>query len=344
MKKAISCVYTLPFNIVVDKNFPPIVRLMKINDVRVRLYPPFRSSLGNWAPLPMVKMEAVPFLGNRKFKNKFDILPIPVTFFNLGSDGPGVVANIGEVIPSGVRHIPMDSIRVDILDDAGDMNIEGELYYFLCHVRSITKQWWINQATAPMFGWTRCTFGSDFYGDQLDDIFLVSKFRTPVGMEIAVTEGIWGESATLFEKGGAINAAEQLILDAYYHLSCGDIRKMVIDAASACEMSKDINLERLWMLSNENKKYSRGKVLKGYDICDHADIDARRIFGKSFKDEFPEDFLNIGFLWDARGNVSHGKPPFYSVDNKRVMLSSERAGDLMASAVRYVDWFGSACL
>src|SRR5689334_400477 len=58
----VSYLYSFPFWIVIQQNDPPEAIEFEAEDVRCRVYPPFRSGAPNFLPMPSIKATEVPFL------------------------------------------------------------------------------------------------------------------------------------------------------------------------------------------------------------------------------------------------------------------------------------------
>jgi hypothetical protein len=77
---------------------------------------------------------------------------------------------------------------------------------------------------------------------------------------------------------------------------------MILDAASACELLKDIVVEKLWSKKNKGR-YKRGRLLPDYDITEHLDIPIKSLYGRLYKEEDSVNQEFIANVWDARCNI-----------------------------------------
>ena len=125
-------------------------------------------------------------------------------------------------------------------------------------------------------------------------------------------------------------------MDAEYFASTGDFRRMVLDAAIACEIEKDKSFECLWRC-NRTGQYRRGKAQSGYELPRLLDADLERLAGKSLRVDEPEVFERIQNLWNARGNVAHGEPAQFRTTSGIEAVSSH-SRQLLDGAASCVQW------
>jgi hypothetical protein len=159
-------------------------------------------------------------------------------------------------------------------------------------------------------------------------------------MELPLTHDLWARALALTESATDPPLPKQLLLDARYFVACSDRRRFVLDAAAACEVAKEMAVERVWQTKNKGP-YRRSKVLSRYDLPKHVDESLRVICGRSLLDEQPNVFADIERLWDARGNVAHGEGAYYRTTGVRVEIDDPKALEILASAEACVRWLDS---
>jgi hypothetical protein len=192
----------------------------------------------------------------------------------------------------------------------------------------------------PLVGWQRNCFEADLFGTPTERPAGTVNSRTPFGHELPVSDLIWQSALQATAHGLKPNLHEVLIQDAHYHAATGEYRRLVLDAANACENLKERVFETLWVNTNQGA-YRRGKVLSGYDLPKHLDMDIKQLCGRSFKQEVPTAYVEVKRLWDARGNVAHGEDAFYREDNRRIDVSEQNANDLVKGAAACLEWLAA---
>lgn len=335
----------------IDTANPPQLRMAEYNGRKIRIYRPFRSAPANWIPMPPIKMDKIPFLKNHGPKNtNGSIFPPLVAIPTLAT---GSSKDFGQVLAfhedwgddfTKIGQFPMDSIR---LDELGFVEGEGAplsdsfIENILTHLRILSRQWWIGKSVDRIMGNKRVEFKCDSFGKPIqDNPWMHASNRTLSGIERLIDRGNWEKAVELTCDGCIPDMHKSLFLDAQFHLACGDISRAVFDATTACESLKDTTIEALWKKHNIGR-YKKGDVLHGYDLHKHVDQAVRALVDRSFKNEFPKDFCNIKWLWLTRGNIAHGKPPFYHDGNNRVEVDEAQVKEMLLSADQLLNWLQS---
>lgn len=326
--------------------------MARVGATELRIYPPFRSAAANAMPMPAIRASTVPFLEGRRPKHIKDsdqaTLMCLATMPQLAIPG---IQSSGNTLLWGPNWesdktpiaFPMDSLRLDLLPPAdGKRDIQPSEFVrrLMANLRSISRQWWLSASTDPMLGWVRNEFPIDRYGKPEGELYAGGQARAPRGAERPIDALVWQKALTLTEKGTDPPLMDQLLLDAEYFVSSGDLRRFILDASAACEIAKDIAVERVWSHHN-TAPFRRGKALNGYDLGKHLDTQLRNICGRSLRDEDPNLFRDIEFLWDARGNVAHGERAFYRDAGIIVEVNDVKGLDLLVAAERCVHWLNS---
>lgn len=344
-----TLLFSFPFIVLVDTRDSPQVEMMRIEQSNIRIYPPFRSGPANWLPMPPIQTFSVPFLDGRRPKHIRDDGSILMT---LSAYPQLAVPGLQEMSIQwawgkkwdGEKPpilFPMDSLRLDIIPDPKCPSYEATanalVTRLMGHIRCLTSQWWITHSSDTLIGWMRNEFQVDNYGKPDGEILASSKSRSPFGWETALTQAKWEAAIRLVESGVEPDVVDLLMLDAQYFSASSDWRRMVLDAATACEIAKDEACERLWNRIN-SIPYKRGRHLQGWNITMHLDSGIKAIGGRSLKDEEPEVYANICRLWDSRGNVAHGEEAYFREAGRKVSIGGETAKVIIASTIKCVRW------
>ncbi len=223
-------------------------------------------------------------------------------------------------------------------------NLADSLAVELLHLlRWKTDQWWIMRSIHPLLGYARNQMPVDHRGAPAPSDHLPtphSNMHTSWGFERAITSETWREAIALWAAGITPPETALIVLDAYYFATTGEIRRAVIDAATACEQAKDEVFQRTWC-ARSRKPFKRGRLLTGYDLPYHLSRDMNRLLGRSYKLEHPNEFATIENLWDARGNIAHGGELTYKSNGTDVPVTAILATHF-ANAVRHcVGWLAS---
>ena len=335
--------------ILIDTRDPPQLSVIDIGRTRVRIYPPFRSGPANWLSTPPVRAFEIPYLPGKKPTHLVDDGSTLISMAAVpGLNVPGLqdTAVQLQMSPNWEKGrcpiiFPMDSLRVDFPPQTAGM-IEVVDPMALCnrlmgHVRSFSRQWWITRSSDALHGWRRNEFVIDEFGIPQGSPYAHVQGHSPGGFELPVSRQIWEDAVLASEAGEEPPVVDQLMMDAEYFRATTDYRRMVLDAAAACEITKDDAFEQL-RLRNNVTAYKRGKVQRTYDLPRNLDPDLLAIAGKSLKTVLPEIFLAVENLWDARGNVAHGESAYYRSNGGKVTLDATNSVVLLAAIRTCVRW------
>ncbi|HSH38084.1 MAG TPA: hypothetical protein VK993_04795 [Chthoniobacterales bacterium] len=129
--------------------------------------------------------------------------------------------------------------------------------------------------------------------------------RIPFGFESAINDLIWTSSVEEAVRGVETPTADMSLLDAFYFVAEDDARNAVMYACWAVEQAVEAEFTRAWQNQRKARRFRRG-ALSGHDLTAHIARDAKRLFSRSFQDEFPRNYENVSLLWQARNIVAHG--------------------------------------
>jgi hypothetical protein len=338
--------FSFPFWVFTDRRNPPESTVISFPTHNVRVYPPFRSAPANAVSMPPIRASAIPDISiQAQPPNASDFMMTLAAIPQLAIPG---VQDIAITLVAGPEltafhnliAVPMDSLRIDVIPTNADAidEIPPDPYVKLLvsHLRVKSLQWWMGLSTDALTGWKR----NIVFADAPGGFTAAASGYAPSGSERPIDRLIWNSAMDAVGTGFPPPVASHLLLDARYFAAVGDFRRSCIDAATACEIAANEAVQRIW----ERKKtiaFKRGKVFSGYDMGRHLDNQLWRYCGRSLRTEHPDVFTVVGHLWDARGNVAHGKPAYFIDSGKYVQVDSTVANSLLPGAVRCVEWLDS---
>jgi hypothetical protein len=196
------------------------------------------------------------------------------------------------------------------------------------------------RSVQPLLGYVRNDFPVDEQGIPSPLNFIPSphtKGHPGYGFERPITHDMWQTVLELWRAGSTPPETALILLDAYYYAATGEIRRSVIDAATACEQAKDDLFERKWR-ERKSARFKRGRVLTGYDLPHHVSKDIQKMTGRSYAIDHPQQFAAIESLWDASGNIAHGGALTYRSGETSVEVTREEATRFGDAARHCVAW------
>ncbi len=327
-KAGLSVLYTYPFWIYVDTSLPLPVMEITLEDRFPRIYPPFRSAPANFISMPFINPQSIPSVSNFELRGNSrikDVAAIP----QLDRDADGTfsmhLTRASEWHNPPVR-FPMDSIRIDIIGDLQGDDVPTEVSAKLMQqLRWRSHQWWIGRASDVSSGHIRNDFNVSRKGEPLSELQGRASGRTVNGDEEAIDVPLWQSAITDIGDGVEPPLYDVLLLDARYFEAAGDIRRSVLDSATACELAKNITYERL----NLSKS--------GTDLVKHLSGILDEQINRSYEREKSTNYAIIKDLWIARGNIAHGKIA-YRYSGQTVRIDGKRAGEFAQAAEDCVRW------
>ena len=338
--------YSFPFFVFVDTSALPTLKEVTVDKVRVRFYPLFRSGVANFIPMPPIKPQQIPFAPDVKVSFSAEsVFPTLAVIPKLGLSEKGkasICYMLSHEWPKPLQEFPMDSLRVDVFgtDKEKAENISNKLVLdFLKLLRCKSRQWWIEHA-APV-GNLRGRFpvleNSKPVGEQPEPR---CKMFTACGDERVVDNELWQSTLTELERGLVAPFYELLTLDARYFAITSNIPLSVLNAALACEQARDVHFERLWHLKARGLHYKPGRIIRGNHLPVHLSSDLLRLTGNmhSYKKESPAEFAIIENLWDARGNVAHGRSVQYIEDGSLYVVDERKAMEFVKTVEHCLRW------
>lgn len=333
--------FTFPFWIFIDRNNTLTVQEIQLENLPLRIHPPFRSAPANYIPMPRVNPHSIPSSGKQNnYPQAFDmsISAVPLLGGAL-SEGRAFKYFQTPHFDKELSAFPMDSMRIDVLSINYDENVIREIFSeFLNYLRFRTRQWWIGRSMDFIIGFIRNAAPfteSDILIEPSECLLRVSTIN---GDELPVNGDLWSSVIKDMVNKTEVPAFHYMILDAYYYAYTGDIKGAIINAATACEQAKDLTFERLWKKLKGNDSFKRGKVLSGYDLPDHISHDLEAFGSYSYSKLFPDEFNQIEDLWNARGNIAHGGPNMFWRDRKKNYIDRQLGIQLVKASDRCIKW------
>lgn len=341
IKKATSHVFTFPFWMIVSKSSLPNLTIVRFVNSSFRIYPPFHCGPANWAPMPAVLSNDIPYLkGRRPRQEMHPPMLVPVPRMRVEKDGKHAIGlYINESNDRDSDELIMNAIRVDRLHEENGLPEDSYMDFiekFLECLRLESQQWWINRSVDRLIGWQRIECESDEFGTPQNGWYATGKGRSADGTEKIITAGVWDRALQNVASHMETPLYHSLLLDAHISLAHGEFRQTILSMAQACELAKEVTAERLWAIRN-GTTYKRGKVMSGYELDQHIDIAFNKSFRVSFKESSPNDWINISNMWHARNSVAHGGEAFFrrvsggvgvkmnvDEDVSKIMLKSSR--------------------
>ncbi|MEA2574600.1 MAG: hypothetical protein QOH93_1898 [Chloroflexia bacterium] len=333
--------------IILDQDARLQIRTIKVGMFSFRIYPPFRSGPANYLPVPEVKLTEVPWLLGFSVQVPHEIKLMrmaAVPQLGLNAEGMArVVMTLDTEWKDPPEQLPMDSLRIDVFpEDPSSLQVEEGWPQFGVETQTVvsllmewlrvySKQWWIGRPAGAITGHGRNTFPIDANGLMLHEpAGGLEGLRVVEGDELVVDEELWKAAVDKLEQEMEPPLQEVLLLDARYHLTSGDIRRAIMDAATACEVARDQAFSRIGIRLSESDN----------DLLRHRRKDVRDRNRPSYQSDEPDHYASIDELWVARGKIAHGNAPRYRDKSAGAMrpIDDQKMGELRKSAEHLVRW------
>jgi hypothetical protein len=299
-------VFCYPYWIYIDAKSPPTLIEAQVDNVNVRIYPPFRTS--PWHSLNVARVDDpfnIPFTpAQRPDYSVFKILPPPLVIPQLADDNGKVSNKVfmpdmqGKYAVAPKDNLPSDSLRLDVYGNDADAS-QDAAYGISKHLMEIIRwksgQWWMTRSVDGLAAYGGLPFQVDESGKPLKSEKLVggaTRATTVDGTEQGVNDMLWREAIQSLQRGEQIPVWELFLLDAKYFRGAGDYRRAVLDCDAACEQLKEVTFERLWSQRNPGRVYDEAKrndLLRNWDLPRHLDIKFNNHFGRSYKQDSPSE-------------------------------------------------------
>ncbi len=337
-------IFTFPYWVFVDLQDPPTVAQFTLGHATRRVYAPFRSAAANHTVLPPLNAQAIPFQkGTRPHiaaDYKSPQLAVVPRLAKADGEDLGQVLCLKESFDDPIDPFPMDSLRIDSLgDEVPHDPIFPWVQDLMAWLRVRTSQWWIGHSVHPLQGLVRASISIDLKGRALSRPNPMAAGYGLRGDERPVTSEISRECIDLALNGAPPSFRHQLLLDGRYHVASRDLRRGVLDLATACEFAKEELFEAIWR-SRAGGAYRRGRLISGFDLPKHLGVDLAR-FGPSLEADLPEVYSDLSRLWALRNQVAHGQSPVLRGHTGTIGLDRDMAHELAGAAQAVVEWIDS---
>lgn len=192
----------------------------------------------------------------------------------------------------------MDSLRVDILAAGKGAVAERLVHDLIAHLRWRSRQWWIGRSMDALTGYLRHVSLIREDGSFASAPAPHAQLRTASVEEIPVTDAVWQTVSGDLNRLREVPIHEILLNDSQFFAAVNDVRRSILDSATACEYVKDMTAERLWKAANPGRKFRLSQRFPGRELPEHiARLGA--LSGRSFENEFPGSTVDIQRLWLA---------------------------------------------
>lgn len=336
---------SFPFWVFVNRRERLPIREIEYLNRNFRVYPPFRSAPINWVPMPAIRAERIPsrrgvppLTDEHGHLPRMSAYPHPAEDQNDGANEWAMFLAWGEEGDDPPDwYYPMDSLRVDVW---GHEEVGGQVLNFtralVDQLRLGTNQWWLGRSVAPFLTYHRNTVPVTVNGRVAGGLEFAAAGRTGRGDESAVDRDVWNSAISSVEEGDRPPAYKLQLLDARYSAATGDVRGSVLESAIACEDAIRLTYERLW--PEEAPSFSAGRVMEGSGPPDYLSEDLQGYVRRSYEDEHPDSYEIIEDLWDARGNIAHGREPVFRRNGEIHQVDEEVADSFEQATERCIRW------
>lgn len=295
-----AAIYLFPF-IISSQQGMRARHQVDVGEATLRFYAPFVHSEGDEPDLEQVAWKYVPFPPSTRTPSE------PMPEFRT----PGIKRNWNE--PS----VDADAIRVDYypLDAVDDMGFEvGERLVGL--IRQVTEQWWVGRDIRFARTWLRNTTPIDTAGGLASGKKKVGFYATnigTVGYESLLTPDRFESACRNLAAGEEPLLYRDLVLDAHYFHAIRNTRRSVLAATMACEAA--INYRVAQEAESRGVEYNvLGRRIDSSNLEKNMASGCERLFGRSFKEDCPDDYRVLQHMWRKRGTLGHGQRTSIATD------------------------------
>ncbi len=279
--------FEFPFGIFVDPLILPTPQDSWVENVRVRIYPPFLGRPD--APERRIAPSQIPH----------DPATLPPDHNKVGVKTIAVDYKLGDT---------RNAIRLDLTPDRGPAFAAriGEQFVGLC--RWWTGQWWIGRDDRHVRDYLCNWFEINEQGERLSGINGAMWMRGLYGVERPLSTEMLRNIRGNITNGRHIPLSWDAIYDAIYFQASTHVRRSALEAAIACEAGVAEAAKRLAKSRNCSATQLK-KALQSNDFTVKLSQGLFRIAGRDFALEKPDDFTILSRLRDWRGTIAHGEPP-----------------------------------
>jgi hypothetical protein len=201
--------------------------------------------------------------------------------------------------------LPTDSLRVDFYPAEDDRGANDFVERLLGIVRWWTNQWWVTRDRRHSYSALANHFTITSAGERVSGIAKFASLYGFLGFERPLDGNIWRHCLELLMGGQSIPLGRQILLDAVYFHSVGDLRRSILEGAIANEILLAHTMQAL-ILRSEMTEWAMEDILGGNSYLKHLERFGA-LCGRSFQAEHPDHHAWIRAVWVARGEIAHGK-------------------------------------
>jgi hypothetical protein len=314
----LACIFLFPFEIHSDGYSEPI-KLTTKEGVEAVIYFPFENA------------------DPSEFRQELRVDAVPVPGDEVHPLGEGMLHSDLRVSPnvrgasSLANALRIDVSRGSILRSAlevGALDYEAEdlARKFIAFVRDGTRQWWVGRGREHTEDRLRHTFLTDSRGVRVSPLVSRHVAFSLLGIEQPLNPDRFQSVCRFLEQGSPVWQSWQMFYDAVYYYASGDLSRAVLAAGGAVELERD-------------RVAQRAKVrFRGTNLLKHIHIDAKKRFGRSFRDENRTEYGHVKELWLARGDVAHGKAPLMRRNGKIRPIVDQDLKPLLEAVLQLLNW------
>jgi hypothetical protein len=337
----------------IDAANPPQIVSTQVDGLNLRFYCPYRDRPAEALVLSHIFDPArIPYPPDAATSGRVNQQPEPGSLLlPVVGAGPGNIEAMHVMFNSkGVflntfdpKRLPADSIRIDVEGTDHD-KLKGQTTLlftsFMKLLRWRSGQWWLTRTTDGLFSPGGTSFPIDHQGAPVSgSVRQIASMQSLSGFEQLVNKDVWELAINDIQSGTKVPIHEVLLLDANHSLSIADLRQVVIQAASACDIVKENTCERLWIAANPGGTYDnrqRKALMKGWDLREHFKKVLARVFRHDYRALHVEHWRTLCNLWEARNRVAHGDHNTFG--SPPVEVTRNHARDFLRTARHCVDW------
>ena len=344
-------IYTFPYWFIVDKDGLNKILSIKIDGAELRFYPPYRTSPAN-NDFSLQPDKALFSNGKMEMINPYIKMPKVAVYPLFDKSGVGITEyqveeHTGWNINRKYRKdIPADTIRVDVKSSKG-FNVLFHLRKLMEIVRVLSRQWWIGKMPYSL-DFIQVVQAVDEKGfsmrefppEKFSSYYYISNFK-----ERVIDYNIWNFSLSHLASKIYPKIYRTLLMDAEYYIANGDFRRVILDLANSLDTAVDNCFYNIWIKKGMGTtgNFSRKAFIKDVPVKEGLKFNSKSSIpllishitkfvsdGKSFEEEFPDDFDMIDEFWNKKRNfIAHGS--MKSMTNKELT-------EYLNSIERCVDW------
>jgi hypothetical protein len=154
-KPGMAYMFTFPFMVYADTQATLDPIIVSNEDALMRVFPPFRSAPPTFDGLPNFDFAEMPIPeGAARRSPPSGLRPINAIprLPDRNGEHPAVSLYFTDRWTNKPRHLPMDSLRVDLLSARSRVSVSHWVGQLLQVIRSLTGQWWIGFGASSLSG------------------------------------------------------------------------------------------------------------------------------------------------------------------------------------------------